>query len=221
MPESMRLKHTLCTVSFCLSLPIIGHGQNAINSPYLFESFAQGTIITHSGKQLPSLINYHTLKEKMYLEKDNFQITADKRMQIDSIKILSRTFVSVEDLFYELLIEDEVSLFKQHKTTLSDQAVDTGYGTGSKTSGNNKLTFSQSSLNNKHKDIPAGYELIDASIYWIYYKNEFSSFKTIKQLVKIFPAHKNQLKSFTKENKINFTQPQGVIQIINYTNSIL
>jgi len=222
MLKLMLLPDSHIRILAAITLLLLGfdvHGQTEVKNVYLFDDFQDATIVTGSGNRLDSQINYHTLYEQMYLLKNDYRIPLDEKIKIDSVRIGERLFLPYEKAFFELLLNDDVALFRQHRSKLSETGMNIGYDQTTKTTSNNTINFTQNPNYISSDGIPAGYVLVNASQFWIRYKEKLHAFYTAKQLVNLFTELKDDLKDQLKLPKTDFSQDEEVVKIIEFINT--
>lgn len=211
----------LSLIFLCL-LPTLIIAQSAIETVpphYLFPAFGKAVVKMKLGGYQYADMNYNTVTEEMIFTQNNINLALDKPETIDSIYLNKRIFVPVNKKFYELAYNGNISLFIQHRKTLIDGGKPAAYGGTTQTSAVTPISSLSSGGNIYKLKLPDDYTTKDATLYWLNIKGKFRNFINEKQLSKILPDKKVQIRNFVEEQKTDFKKADDVIMLIKFLNA--
>jgi hypothetical protein len=209
---------------FCLCYCIQLHAQTTPEGKYpqyLFPEFTNGVIKFKTGQSQTQKINYNTVSERMVIQKDAQYLDMTNIEAIDTIILHDRVFVLINKSFYEVLVNEPVTLFLQNKSDLIEQGSPSGYGGTSQTSAIN--VYSSVSLSGRtfNMEVPSEYSVRPSPVYWIREGDKMSSFLTMRQLLKIFSKENSEVKKFIDQNHIKIENRDGLVKLVNFYNERL
>jgi hypothetical protein len=187
---------------------------------YLFPAFTKGIVIMKSGLLTVSSLNYNMVTEKMIYKNDTTLMEWINTKPIDTVIILNRRFVPVDEAFYEVVVNAPITLFIQHRSRLIPPGKPAGYGGTSQTSSSESISFLNTKSGVYNLMIPSEYEIKPAFVYWIRKDNTMLNFLNNRQFVKLFPKKKSEIESYIKENHLNVSNRDDLIKIVYYCNEI-
>lgn len=175
-------------------------------SPYLQKMFASAKI---ESLNLKAFMRYNVFE-------DNFEFITSKNdtLILDKIEDFSTIIFSGNNKKYNLsqYTNSKNKLFNGYLICLSEKGNFTLFK-------KETIAFFEEKLakTSLESDMPAKYS--KSSDFYFFKNNdngviEFPDSK--KQLIKLFPDKKESIENFLKENKIDFSEESGMIQIINF-----
>ncbi len=192
------------------SVALTQESAEGLPTPYLNDTFQQGTLYYRETDPQTAELNYHKVSEEMVMKLREHKVPINDIEAVDSIRLGNALFVRIEDQFYEQLLSSPMQLLIRHRAT-SQQATKTGaYGTKAHTGGvatplNIEERYDYYALVwAEHKVV------IDRPEYFIRENDTFHKANNAKQFLSIFPDRKKEFKKLLSENKINFEQPQDI-----------
>jgi len=192
-----------------------------VSSHYVLPEFVNGSVLFKSGKTEDAVINYNTVTEEMIFDKGGTKLAMTNIEAIDTVYLGSRKFIPHEKIFYEVLIKDNISLFKKHKCNLLQSGSPAGYGGTSETSATNNISILVGSGSMYKLELPKDYHVKDASQFRTLKDNVESIITSQKQFLKIFPQKSAELEQFIKKNKLNVRKQEDLIILIHKCNELL
>lgn len=210
----------LILILFCFAPAVIYAQLNSVAIPphYLFANFSKAAVKMKMGGYEYADMNYNTLTEEMiFKQNDNF-LALTNLETIDTVYLNKHIFIPVNKKFYEVACPGSIALLIQHRKTLMDGGKQAGYGGTSQTSAVTSIsTLSAGGTLYKLK-LPDNYTTKAATLYWINIKGKFRNFINEKQLSKILPDKKVQIRNFVEEHKSDFKKTDDVIALIKFLN---
>jgi hypothetical protein len=186
----------------------------------LLPQFSKSVIKFKSGSIKTAMMNYDLVDQVMVILRGKLTLIMDEHQPIDTIYIENRKFVPFQNCFYELLVNGSVTLFIQHKSHLESIGTPIGYGETSQYSPPSFVRNQNNSNDPIKLDIPAGFKIVADLQYWIRKDNNMNGFNTKRQFKKIFPDKEKELNLFFNKNRIDISNVNEVIKLVNYCNEI-
>jgi hypothetical protein len=187
---------------------------------YLFTEFKASRVLMKAGQTQTPEMNYNIVTEKMVFVRDKKYYDLTNPEMVDTIYLQDGKFVPVGKACYEFLVKGKNDLFAEHKGDLLTAGKPVGYGGTSQVSSSNYISSVQLSGMQYNLPLPPDFLIKQSVIYWIRTGEEMSSFINEKQFLKLFPAESVKLKSFIKENRIRFDNPEHLVKLVKYLNSL-
>jgi hypothetical protein len=194
---------------------------------FLFPKFNEGIIKMKNGTVFNAILNYNMANEMMVSELNGTYRSANNPREFDTIYLQNRTFVPVENIFYELLVKGPVIFFVENKCNLTPRGSSVGYGMKSKSVGPTdvkrfELDIAVYNYNQVVSfDLPPNVDVTPASVNWVRKDNKMEKFTTKKQFLKLFPDKTAQLSEFIKREKIDIKSREDLIRLGKYCNEIM
>lgn len=188
---------------------------------FLFSDFTTGTVKMKNGKTQSIMLNYNTITEKMVYKQNEKLYDMISTDMIDTVFIKNSRFVPKGKAFYELLVEAPFALFIQHKGNLMSPGAPAAYGGYSQVSSSKYLSSIGLEGGYYNLKLPQDFIVKPEPVFWIKNGEDFQSFVSEKQYLKIFPGKEPELKKFIKQNRIKFDRIPDLIRLVKYANEIL
>lgn len=188
---------------------------------YVLPDFVAGIVKMKNGKVEEAVMNYNMLSEEMIFVRDGENLAMDKPETIDTVYLGSRKFIPNEKFFYEVLLNDTISLFIRHKCNLLPAGSPTGYGGTTETGSTTSITMLISSGNLYKLRLPYGYHTTDASQFWVAKDNLKFRISNERSILKIYPEWSREIKQFIMQNKLDIREQPDLIRIIKRYNELI
>jgi hypothetical protein len=208
-------------IILCLSEQMSGQSDSLVNpKQFLFPSFSKGTVAMKTSKDIFLVLNYNIATEKMVFIQKGKLFELMNPEAVDTIYLNDRKFVLIGKTFQEVIDNRPVLLFVQHKGIVQPPAKKDPYGTASQTSAT--TSYSDLKVGSIVYDFnDPGLIIKRETIYRIIRNNEMVSFKDATQLVRIFPDNKDEIRNYIKQNKTKFENPEDIVKLITFCNSLV
>lgn len=192
------------------------------STQFLLQHFENGHVYYKDGRVFNVPLNYSLLIKKFLFrdkyDKNNIKEFSEPDM-VATIKIGERIFLPTKDGATEVLQKDP-PIFVQYRGSLKWEGKQVGYGGRSETSAvDSYSSFQSGSTMHKLETEKLILTRID-KIFRIERKGKQYRFINEKQFLKAFPNHKNELKKYADDNKIDFNDIDNVLQIYNYASAL-
>jgi hypothetical protein len=197
------------------------NNSESVSRHYVLPEFVNGSVLFKSGKTEEALLNYNTVTEEMIFEKGGKRLAMTNLESIDTVYLGSRKFIPHEKIFYEVLIKDNISLYKKHKCNLLQSGSPSGYGGTSETSATNSISILVGSGSMYKLELPKEYHVKDASQFRISKDNLEFIIANQKQFLKIFPQISNELEQYIKQNKLDIRKQADLVLAITRCNELM
>ena len=202
-------------------LKIFAQSSLHVANHYVFNEFNEGTIIMKSGEVYKLPLNYNSLTEEMVFDENGqkMAIGKDKVNEIDTIIIKDKKFIVCKSKFYELISKPQFDLLVLYKCYVKNKGESVGYGISSETASITKYSSINSNSAYYNLNLPGGYDLYPFVSYVIKKGGDFQSFKSMKQLKKIYSNKKELLKTYTNQHEVVFNNVESILQLVQYIES--
>lgn len=206
---------------------------------FLFDNYANGLIHFKNKAVTASLMNYDANNGKMYFLQGENLMELTNAAAIDSIKFGTRHFLGYRNDFVELfqLNNGQVKiLWRIHKI---HEGYEGAFGTTSQVGGqkiqlqgnfgmggiagagggmyNGSFGMNQNDGNNRRLDI---WKQKNANTYFFEKDGKEYTVKSLKNIYKMFPEYREQIKQYVKENALDMMSTDKALQIIDYILSL-
>ncbi len=201
-------------------LPFLIHAQpesdNLQSKGYLFEHFIQGSVLLKSHEIEYARLNYDSNNQNIAFEKDGQYLILTNLENVDTIFIEDKKFVPVNNKVYEIATTTPIALYISYKGKPHSVSATTDHnGTSRKTNKEVSNTISDVYLTRRfQRDVE--FEVIKE--YWLVRGNSFYKANSEKQIIKVFPSKANVISQFIKNNKVDFSNRNDMINLINFCN---
>lgn len=177
-------------------------------SPYLNDEFIKGSIYTVSKTQYADV----PLRYNIYNDEIEFQTSDNKILALSTPEIVEKVVFGkytmeyipfeagnkVKRGFFKLLLEGKVSLYARPEIHFEGPKPPAAY----------------------QEAQPAKFHPKDDRYYIRTGQEVAQSVGNKKELIGLFPDHKNEIEAFIKKNKINIKKPEELKSLVEYYNSL-
>lgn len=201
---------------------------------FVFPEFTQGDIILKNGNKVMAPLNYDALYQRMILRsrEGRYHFIGDVP-NVALVVIDGRKFIPAGgDVFYEEVpLADAQRLYVRHRVSSVNRkgSVDVANGAISQafaienvghiisqnSIGDMAITNSGQFFMGKNPN----FEVMDKTQFFILHEKRFKLVASTKNLISVF-GHRKDIKSFAKDNKINFLNVDDVKSIVEYCYSL-
>ncbi|NDW13846.1 hypothetical protein D0T50_13240 [Bacteroides sp. 214] len=189
-------------------------GQNAKNH-FLFDDFEAAKVVYKNKNTSNGRLNYNAVtREMVFVGEDGKNKALYPVDTIDTIYIAGRTFVPYEKEFYELLPAKSHVLYAVHRCEIQLAGQSTGYGTSS-TSAIHDVSSISAGDGIYQLKLPDNYKTNPSVFYLILLDGKLTKIKKAKDLVKLFPAKKNEINRFLKNANIKGDK-ERIIAVLDF-----
>jgi hypothetical protein len=209
-------------VLLIIEMKLTAQTDSIANLPqFLFPDFTIGVIKLKTGEIVTASMNYNTLTEKMTFNDNGTLSDLNKPEVVDTILLQNKKFIFNVNAFYEVLVNEPVSLYIQHKSDLKSTGRQGAYGTTSQTVGPTSIPKLYGTKNTYDLKIPENYTVVPSPVYWVRINNVMHSFLTERQFLKIFTGKEEEIKIFIKQSELNIKKQDDLIKIVYYCNELI
>ncbi|MBN9300836.1 MAG: hypothetical protein KH100_11470 [Dysgonomonas mossii] len=214
----MKNKYLLLSLFFSLfwvSLELQAQEDNV----YIFDEFKNGKAVYKNGAVVYAKLNYDPLNQRMLFlsPSDNALLEIVNPSDISYINIEGRMFEQIKgNLFYERINYNNFIFYIQWRYKAVSEGKPSGYGMTSTTS----AITSVSVINKEGRAIPLNvsekFNYKPDNFYYIKINNTQKRFSSPDSLAKLFKVHKEEIKKYIKENKLDFDNPEDIKSAVEY-----
>jgi hypothetical protein len=185
---------------------------------FLFPEFVKGEVVMKNGQQQHALLNYNTVSEKMTYMQGEKIFDMIETEKIDTIIIYNSRFIPAGEMFYEVLVTGDITLFVEHKGQLLAPGKPVGYGGTSQVASSTYLSSVGLSSGYYNLELPSDFEVKLSPVFWIMQNGSPVSFISEKQFLKLFPERAAELKKHIKQFRVKFDRIPDVMRLVQFVN---
>jgi len=197
--------------------------QDVVKNPeqFVFPDFSVGVVKLKNMEKIPLALNYNVVTGKMVFMQKNQIFDMIRYSNVDTVYIHERKFVPFDNVFYEVLINESVSLFIQHKGEITQPPRPAAYGGTSQLSSTTYITNLRMGNDVYRLKNDESLEIDPVPVIWIRKDNTMYTVSNRRSLLKIFSDRKNEMKEFINRNRINTENPGDLIRTVNFYNDLI
>ena len=180
---------------------------------YALDSFTAGTVLLKNGTTTPAVLNYNTLTGEMIFVTNGKYLALAVPQDVDTVFIAQRRFVPVANKFCEWLGGTQPALFKEYTCTVKDPGTNAGFGKTNTTAATSLNTLVRSG-GAYELSLPADFELLPATAYYLRSKGKFYKLANAQAASKAIPAKKAVIEEWLKTHPSKFSTQEEVVQFV-------
>lgn len=191
---------------------------------FLFDDFVQAQLKFRNGSVSVVSLDYDASNKTMLFRQGAEMMEMTNSAQVDTISVGVRKFVPATNGFHEVVHTRNGVVYIDW--LLKDVNVGSKGALGAVTQGSvHNLQMNTLGLNGTEMYTPYGPQKIGSTdvyrrkndnTYYIIVKGKQVRVKTVKHLEKLFAAHKEEVRTYAKEKKINMKDAQDALAILDY-----
>ena len=193
-------------------------------SEYLFNDFQKSLIYYKDGRVFSVKVNYNLARNAfMFIDENdnnNIKLFAEPDM-VRTLKIDNRIFQLDSKGLAQEHLNQEPYLAVTYRGKSRPEGKQVGYGGRSETASVDSYSSIQSGGHSYNLETE---KIILADVekrYTIKKNKKQKQFQSSKQFVKLYPKEQEEtIKAYIKSNKINFDEPQQVLQLVKYAEAL-
>jgi len=217
------MKTQLSSKLFLLLLtlgPLFSFAQNRVQDldlrPLLFKNFVKADILKKDGSDIQASVDYNTNNQSIIFLKDDVYMELTGLEEIQEIKIDKSIFIPINGKFYEKTDMNNLFISYLNKVVVND-------GVTSK-SGTEVKNATESSNNVSNVYVSRNYQsannLAFVKKFWVMKENQMIEVNNINKVARSFNVNKNKVSEFVKKEKLNLSNYDDVIILLNYVTKI-
>ena len=186
---------------------------------FIFEKFINAKIHFKNRSVTVASMNYDAVNDKMFFMQNEDLMELTNYAMIDSIVWAGkRTFISNGNGFLEQIKMDNGSAFIRWHIKNVNVGSRGAFGTVTQgkvesISIRSMGVFSATDATSNSADV---YQQKNANEYYITLNGKLEKITTVKHLYKLFPKHKEKIKTYIREQDIKMNEPILVLELLNY-----
>ncbi|MGN6540810.1 MAG: hypothetical protein ACTHKY_08390 [Ginsengibacter sp.] len=217
------MKTQLSSKLFLLLLtlgPLFSFAQNRAEDldlrPLLFKNFVKADILKKDGSDIQASVDYNTNNQSIIFLKDDVYMELTGLEEIQEIKIDKSIFIPINGKFYEKTDMNNLFISYLNKVVVND-------GVTSK-SGTEVKNATESSNNVSNVYVSRNYQsannLAFVKKFWVMKENQMIEVNNINKVARAFNVNKNKVSEFVKKEKLDLSNYDDVIILLNYVTKI-
>jgi hypothetical protein len=191
-----------------------------LSERYRYPEFVTGQIFLKNGSAREMKLNYSILAGEMEFiqSSDTLEIANSRKKEIKYV-VASDTFY-YDKGFIEIIDGGAISLGLKHYVRIKDILKKGAYGTTSR--GASIDTYKSMSSNGISYDLVPNedIELEDTREYYIYTADAGFTLFTKKNVLRLFPADEDRIKSYLKSERVNFNSGEDLIRFTDFLRNL-
>jgi len=187
---------------------------------FLFPEFSPGVVKMKNGDKIVLNLNYNIVTERIVFMQKKQIYDMTNYGSVDTVYMNQRKFIPYGKVFYEVLVNGPVSLFIQHKGIVRQPPRPAAYGGTTELSSTRYINNIR--LGNDVFRMSSGEKLIidPKPVLWMGKDDNLYSVVNKKQILKILPDKRQELKEFIRSNHTDPADPEKIINLVNYYNGL-
>ncbi|AHM60135.1 hypothetical protein D770_09390 [Flammeovirgaceae bacterium 311] len=185
---------------------------------YRFPAFQNGKVFLPNGKYNSAKLNLNLLTNQIqFIDEKKDTLTILSPEQLHHVEIDGITFIYHENGFLEMIGDYfPVALARNQKLKIVDRQREGAYGT--KSSSASIATVSTGYTDQLRYNPKVHEDLLVNKVETFYLVDDKTNVSEVskRNLQRAFPAHKNKISEYIKENKIRFNKEQEVKALLEY-----
>ena len=200
--------------------PLFSFAQNRVQDldlrPLLFKNFVKADILKKDGSDIQASVDYNTNNQSIIFLKDDVYMELTGLEEIQEIKIDKSIFIPINGKFYEKTDMNNLFISYLNKVVVND-------GVTSK-SGTEVKNATESSNNVSNVYVSRNYQsannLAFVKKFWVMKENQMIEVNNINKVARAFNVNKNKVSEFVKKEKLDLSNYDDVIILLNYVTKI-
>lgn len=207
------MKRWLLFLFACSFLSVV---QAQYDPVFVFEHFLHAKIHFRNRSVTVVPMNYDMANDKMYFKRDGQLMELIQLSTVDSVVWAKKLcFVQHNQGFLEKSQLKHGTAFIHWKVRRVN--VGSRGALGSITQAKVDQVFSVENRQNYNADI---YKQKNQNDYYVLLEGSLKKATTMKQILKLFPEHKEAIEKFVEERRIKMQMPQSVLELLDYCLSL-
>lgn len=218
------MKTIIFTFVICVTMMVSTLSAQEGKSEYLFNDFQKSLIYYKDGRVFSVKVNYNLARNAfMFIDENdnnNIKLFAEPDM-VRTLKIDNRIFQLDSKGLAQEHLNQEPYLAVTYRGKSRPEGKQVGYGGRSETASVDSYSSIQSGGHSYNLETE---KIILADVekrYTIKKNKKQKQFQSSKQFLKLYPKEQEEtIKAYIKSNKINFDEPQQVLQLVKYAEAL-
>ncbi len=186
-------------------------------SVFLFPDFIQGTVLMKNGARTTAALNYDAANRKMMFKQGEDLLILTNAEHVDTIYLNSRKFIPIKDiLFLECISRESGVIYVNWLLKNKLQGQKGAYGQITHAANIETINTSYWTNSGYNQESLDAYRMSNENEYWLKINGKYVRCKNKKTLLKLFPNYKLEIEEYIKANKIDFSNTEHMINLLNY-----
>lgn len=206
-------------VSLFFLIAVLGFAQPGLDTmkskAYLFEEFSFGTVLLKSGSVEHAELNYNTNDQSILFINNGQYMILTGLETIDTAYIKDRKFITANGIFYEVIATAAgANLYVSYSNTMKPNTAITNHsGTERESDSRVSNAVTGAYVTRPYK----GDFIVEIQKkFWIGNGKILMKLNGERQFVKFFPAKDEKIKTYVKENNVNFKNEEDLKKLLAY-----
>ncbi len=219
----MKRMRSFLIIAFAVAawLPVKAQNLETENLENLvFPSFQESIVKLKTGKVYQAVLNYEKTEQQMVVLRNHQLYLFRDNQLVDTIFMGDRVFVPAETGFYEVLVNEPLTLFIQHKARLENTGATLAYGSKTNTAGVthiNKIFSQDGAIRLK---VPENFKVVDDSSFFLRIDGQIQKITNRKQFLKLFPDKGKEVEDYISKNNTDFKSAEDLTALVKFCNGL-
>lgn len=213
------MKRFICLLSF-LCLTIFFAKAQSQQRIYLFDKYTNGIVLLKNKARVSTALNYDASNKNMMYKDNGEEMILNEAQGIDTVYIGTYKFIpNGQHGFLEMTPLKNGTVFVNWKLKKQLVGKKGAYGQviqGSVEVLNVNAIKQQAGVSKREDNVVDVYTQLNDNEYWLLRNGKFVKCNNEKSLLKLFPGIEDLIKTFIKEQKLDFRNTQQAIAIMDY-----
>lgn len=190
---------------------------------FQYPEFLQGKVMYDDGTYTETLLNYNkVLGEMQFINSRGDSVVIANPEVVHSICFPQDTFYVGEGYLEQISGNDNLSVLVKSYVKLRDVKKQGAYGMSS-TGNIDNYTSVSSSTNTGTLQLKSNQDMVYVFETEYYFTDDHEHFVPARRnnLLKLYPDQKNDIKTFIKEESINFNRSQDLVMLVSYVKGLV
>ncbi len=190
------------------------------NERYRYPEFITGRIQVKSGVYSDTKLNYDFLNGEMEYIKNKDTLAIANRKDIRFVAVAQDTFYYEKGYYMELIYGGPVKIALKQYIKLKETQKKDSYGTASSGSATN--SYGSLPAGGDFHKLVANEDMVFQRTLEYYLSDQSGGFVSYskKNVLQLFPQHKDEIKAYLKSNKVKFDNRDDLIKLSEFLGSL-
>lgn len=213
------MTHSIFLLNCFLWFNVVAIAQNQ-QRIYLLDKYTNGSVLLKNQTRVSTVLNYDAANRNMMYIANGIEMILDEMQGIDTVYIGTYKFIpNGQHGFLEMTPLKNGTVFVNWKLKKQFVGKKGAYGQviqGSVEVLNVNAIKQQAGVSKREDNVVDVYAQLNENEYWLLRNGKFVKCNNEKSLLKLFPSVEDLIKTFIKEQKLDFRNTQQAIAIVDY-----
>ncbi len=206
--------------SLIFLVSLITYSQKNESYHYVNKNFVNGKVLMNDGTVYERSLNYNKLTKEIIFSQNSELLAISSYDPVDTVYIDKKKYIRKNDLFLEVVYSLGFNLYVDSYCKSYQEGPKGSYGQSSSNTAVNSLEFYRGKSPIYRKlNLDNDIKLISYLTYYLEKDEVIKSFKSLRQLIKLYPNKKKSIKSYIKSNNTNYKNVNEIKDLVLFIES--